>query len=769
VTNREFFVALQSAGTLADALTAVDEYTDVTNEASWVPVGNRENNRGTIEASGDPGRAVIERVTNGIDAVLEAEHVAHGGIPACKSPREAATSWLNVPPNGLSQMSQQERQRLAHRVTLTILPGDTKEARVLEVRDLGTGLTQEEIPRTILSLNESNKMQKHYLAGAYGQGGSATFAASTLTFIASRAAKSNEIAFTVVRFRDLPPEQYKTGHYVYLVAAGKVIATAVDDLEFPVGTLVRHFGYDLSGYDGALGPGSVYGLLNQTLFDPVMPVWLDNQVRKYRRVIKGSRNALNGAVDEGDERQSGPTLSHQMRMLYIPIGEYGRIGVEYWVLEAPTKTNRKPSAAYVNPARPILLTLNGQAQAELPSSLIRKDAELPYLTQRLVCHVDCNSLTPAALRQLFVSNREGARSGNLLQSIRNELINVLIHDDELTRLNDEARNATLKERDESDVMEARKIVAKMLRLHGVDVPEAGMSGAATQQEGAQKGEPRTGQHRKRKPLEPIELHEPPTRIKIVWSEDSEIPFYAEQRRYLRIETDAESSYHSATDPHASRINFIVSDGEVALRASSPLQGGRMRAVFDCLPSAKVDGRGTIRVELSRPGLPALSDEREFVVVNQPLPKPDEKKVTLPQINFVPVAITDEAWTTLEWPEDTNAIASSAIDEQGVHTVYYSTEFPAFKSRFSTFEKRSPDLAKSFEKRYGIWLVVHSLLYKHQQPERANTDNESEEAEEKQAETERSERIRVATLSAMIAAREMQLVEAGINLDSEDTA
>jgi hypothetical protein len=158
-----------------------------------------------------------------------------------------------------------------------------------------------------------------------------------------------------------------------------------------------------------------------------------------------------------------------------------------------------------------------------------------------------------------------------------------------------------------------------------------------------------------------------------------------------------------------------------------------------------------------------------VVVNQPLPKPDEKKVTLPQINFVPVSITDEAWTTLEWPEDTNAIASSAIDEQGVHTVYYSTEFPQFKSRFAAFEKKGPDLAKSFEKRYGIWLVVHSLLYKHQQPERADSSNESEEAEEKLAESERSERIRVATLSAMIAAREMQLVEAGINLDSEDTA
>ena len=33
---------------------------------------------------------------------------------------------------------------------------------------------------TILSLNESNKIQKHYLAGTYGQGGSSTFAFSSM-------------------------------------------------------------------------------------------------------------------------------------------------------------------------------------------------------------------------------------------------------------------------------------------------------------------------------------------------------------------------------------------------------------------------------------------------------------------------------------------------------------------------------------------------------------------------------------------------------------
>ncbi len=130
--------------------------------------------------------------------------------------------------------------------------------------------------------------------------------------------------------------------------------------EFPVGTEAKHFGYDLSNYDAPVGPSSVYGLLNRILFVPVLPVWLDNRIRNYRRVIKGPRNALNGAVDEGDETRRGPDLSHHIPIFYVPIADHGSIGIEYWVLDHPSSENKVPIAAFVNPSKPIVLTLNGQ-------------------------------------------------------------------------------------------------------------------------------------------------------------------------------------------------------------------------------------------------------------------------------------------------------------------------------------------------------------------------------------------------------------------------
>jgi hypothetical protein len=139
-----------------------------------IPLGNRENNRGQVEIGTDPGKGIVERITNGIDAVLELEHDRHNGRPECRSPREAAVSWLNVPSKGLFDLSPAKRRELASSVVVTVSDGDDKTHRTISVVDSGIGLKPEDMPSTILSLGESNKVEKLYLAGAFGQGGSST-------------------------------------------------------------------------------------------------------------------------------------------------------------------------------------------------------------------------------------------------------------------------------------------------------------------------------------------------------------------------------------------------------------------------------------------------------------------------------------------------------------------------------------------------------------------------------------------------------------------
>jgi hypothetical protein len=405
----ELLKQLIDAASIEEATTALFDI--VGPDPEWQPLG-RQNNRGAVEANADPGRSLVERVTNSIDGVLELEHLRHNGIPDCRSPREAAGAWLNVPEGGLAEMPQSKRQQLANRVVVRLFPGEGKERRIVEVRDRGVGIAPDKMESTILSLNETNKWTKHYLAGSYGQGGSSTFACSKLSLIVSRRYETKEIGYTIVQYLDLPADMYKTGHYVYLTIDGKIPRLNASDYDFDHGVLVRHFDYDLSQYGRTFAHGSPYGLLNEVLFDPVMPVWLEAKglYNWKRRVIKGSRSALRGAIDKNDERRASD-IEHHVDQFRTPISDFGRIGIEYWVLSAPTKKNRQPNSAYINPNRPIVLTINGQNHAQLRGSIIKKDAKLPFLAKRLVFHVECDSLTRDAKRSLFVSNREEARSG----------------------------------------------------------------------------------------------------------------------------------------------------------------------------------------------------------------------------------------------------------------------------------------------------------------------------------------------------------------------
>jgi len=750
--QRALFDALSSASTRGEVAVALSAFEAAhKGRTAWAAIGGKENNRGPIEISADPGRSLVERLTNGIDAILEAEYQQHRGTPDCRSPRQAAMAWLGIPDHGLYEMTPGQRQRVARRITIRVSLGEGRDARLVDIRDFGVGLTLEEMPQTILSLNESNKIRKYYLVGTYGQGGSSTFAISAYTFIASRKAGERRVGFTVVKFLDLPPEEYKTGHYVYLELEATIPAVELSESEFPAGTLVRHFGYDLTSYSSPVGPNSVYGLLNQVLFDPVIPIWLDSEVHRYRRVIKGSRNALNGAVDEGDENRRGPALDHNLPTFYVSLGDLDRVGFEYWVLERPTKANKRPSAAFVNPSRPIVLTLNGQNHAELRISIVRKEAALPYLSQRLVAHIDCDSLTPAAKRSLFASSREDARRGLVLQMIRKELVRILKSDDELARLNNEAREQGMRERDETAIREMRREVARLLRLQGIAIDQA----AGAQVGGEQQMSDRSSAPaRPRRQLQPIEVQEPPTYVRIVWGRDEPIGFYPGQRRYIRIETDANSAYHNPDSPGASRINIIAQD-PVALKGSTALRGGRLRAILDVPESMKVGAKGLLRVELSRPGLTTLWDQREIAVHEKPPARPGRVQLTLPPFEINSVAPDDERWVELGWPDNVETVASSAELENGTLVIYYSSAYPRYVAHLAKYEQRNAALALSFTKRYEVWLATHSLLYYRDREEAAAQQEAGDEDDSDIAEDrERKERCRMATLAALFAAREL---------------
>ncbi len=696
---------LLAADKLEEVRQLIDEFVQL--KAGWVvwrPVGDRKNNSGTIQAAGDPARSLIERVTNGIDAVIERAHQEHHGKPDCRTPREAVQAWFGVPAAGLHKLSDVARRKLAQNsVTLALTPGDGRAKRTVMVADKGLGLTAEQMPRTILSLNAENKIDKFYLAGAFGQGGSATFASSDYTLIASRSAKSaGTIAFTVVKLE--PPQGIKLGTYVYLTVSGNVPTTSdIPDAFGEFSTVVKHFGYDLDDYPSPLGPNSLYGRAQSTLFEPVLPFWFENKVHGYSRTIKGSRTALNGAKDEDEEERK---LSADSPLFFADLGEYGQIGIEYWVLEPSAKF--APNKAYVNGSKPIVLTINGQTHAEWSANILRKDAELMHLASRMVVHLDCNQLSFDAKRVLFVSNREESRKGLVQNLILQELLGALKADEKLAELEEQARLAGMKEKDENAEREVRKEVARMLRLFGFAASED--AGDKKSKDSKEKGP--GGENKKPRPKpEPIQLNEPPSFVELVG--DDPIEFYPGQRRYLRVRTDAHSKYHDSSDLTKSRFSFLVDGDEVKPSGSSELRDGHMRVIFAANPEAGVGSSGKLTVELRPPSRATLSSSIGYQIVDTPPAKPSGAKIDLPNIDCQPVESKEsEEWVSLGWPDDVTEVASDYFYEQAKDTlrIRYSTLFPRYKSVRDQLSGRDAALGASFFKRFEIWLITSVLIH-----------------------------------------------------------
>ena len=133
--------------------------------------------------------------------------------------------WFGIPGGRVFNIgTPAKRQPLADQITVTLLDGGRKRTPSVVIRDLGIGLTPKLVPTTILSLSGTNKINKSYLSGAYGQGGSTVLAFSrTGALFASRRqpdlldGQPDLVAVTFAKYEELDPAKNKNGRYAYLV------------------------------------------------------------------------------------------------------------------------------------------------------------------------------------------------------------------------------------------------------------------------------------------------------------------------------------------------------------------------------------------------------------------------------------------------------------------------------------------------------------------------------------------------------------------------
>jgi hypothetical protein len=284
----------------------------------WYPVGGRTGNQSNIKNAGTPENPIGERTVNAFEALIELERqkelLANPTAPAPTSPRDAVHRYFDLPP--LDEVPKQtELIRgmkparyvgfLAERITVSMKQQAKGKDYTVVIEDDGIGQRADRMHETLLSLGDSDKPDKPYLIGMFGQGGSSAFAASHYSWFLSRRApdlpdhKGGGVGWTIVR-QIMPPGRRGFVYWAYLAAhpdgrVPRLPEAAADAIGFGRGTKIGHVGYKFATSNQAY---YLYKSLNHLLFNPVLPYYVVTKKGGRRDRMPGNAYKLSDLPSE---------------------------------------------------------------------------------------------------------------------------------------------------------------------------------------------------------------------------------------------------------------------------------------------------------------------------------------------------------------------------------------------------------------------------------------------------------------------------------------
>ena len=731
---------LQQARTAED-IQKILQLASGTMGSSVVPVG-RENNIGTIRMASDPGLALIERVTNGIDSLLELAVLLHpGSIP--QTP-EAAARLLGVPNGGIQEMSDTERRSLAENLVVTLRESGVKRRPTVCIEDRGVGQHPSQFAKTLLSLNESNKVSKPYTMGTYGQGGSVTFGFSRYTLVLSRRhpdllepGQEDLVGWTVVYEEQTDPSKNILPRYVWVVGADgtpfTLPASLFPDLEH--GVRVTHVEYDVQSLQGPFTT-QMWQFLHAALFEPALPFIVtgdraNDPKRKdgtadTRVVIGNAARLANVAGARGD------IMLGAHDAYTIELGEgYGSVTAEYWALVRPEGSTSRGDAAdsYVVDANSaVSLTLHGQRQDAERRTWIKDRAKLPFLYKNIVVHINANNLLPLARRELFASTRERATESELRKTIYERIADLLRSSEDLKALNHEEKERLLKRSTAATNDKVRKRLGKFIKskLAGTAKPAGQGKGAGTgpntkggsfagggvtSATGGGGGGGGGGQAHRRN-IDDGQLPNVPTSIAFA---QGRVKVRQGHAAYVWVEIDAKNGYLPKHDDDLT----IEIDGAgihgLSLSSRSMLLGGKARWTFLATADAPL-GEYKVRVALQ-----TANGELTASMLVDVLPAPEEP--SQPKGGADEETGPDVRWITkAEWTEDFSAQIVGRVTQDDESTIIWVNRDYDLLAKTLASSSLTPDQVQVRADRYqfpvacGLWLQNHEVTNMADPPE-----------------------------------------------------
>lgn len=487
------------------------------NSKRWIALGGMPNNQSVVHAQqSTPAAALVEKFTNGLDAILLRRCKALGidprSIVAPNNMTKAVHSWFG----DLGDLPANEIRALAEESMVLYATG-SKARPSMSFYDAGEGQLPENFPTTFCSLiygseEGSYKGAVPFVQGRFNMGGTGVLPFCgddrKMQLIVSRVptdveGEPHEWGFTVFCFfpsRQSPSWKYLVGSDLQVMTAGvdplglvpKAGAKSGEvcaprERKVAAGTLIKMYDYKAPRSNVC---GELFRKLEEYLLRPMLPLRIVECRGEYKANVMGvtvwdrfSAWAARGKLEEGFEDGAGIQVK-------LSTGEVvpGEVRV-FKAAQGSTEDEEHPQTG-------LRALINGQSHARRDTQFFKgKAVDKEHIGGSMLVTLDCSDLGQSSRNALFMSNRETFREDPLLTELFKKVQKEL-HDHEglieldQKRYEEKIKNATSDDAGIEALEELLSTDPTLAELFGSMVHgkvaarthKAGVAGTGTQKE-----------------------------------------------------------------------------------------------------------------------------------------------------------------------------------------------------------------------------------------------------------------------------------------------
>lgn len=725
------------------------------SSAAWHPLGGNENNFGVIEnQQSSPVAALIEKITNSIDATL----MRHCYEASVDPKSEEAPRTMDEGIRRFFESSYQHWHllpaRKAQAESIQIVASGSTKHPCLLIYDDGEGQHPELFEQTFLSILRGNKNEIQFVQGKYNMGGTGAIVfcgKKRYQLVASkRYDGTGDFGFTLVRKHPLSEQESKTKKntwYEFLKIDGQIPRFPIDELDvglhnrkFKTGSLIKLFDYDLpAGTRGAL-PQEPRRAIDQFLFEPALPIYLVDSKDRYpnNNVLQidcfGLKRRLEGENKYVEKTFSISSDEHDIGHLKITCYVFkAKIGKQ---TVKETKDNIQRD--YFHDGMSVLFSLNGQVHGHYSSEFITLALKMQLLKHHLLIHVDCTGLNYNFRNELFMASRDRLKSGDETNILRKRVADIL-RKSELQEIYDQRKNAISVE--SGDAKDLLKAFSKNLPFNK-DLMRLLNQTFKIEQEGDQKKENHPpAKPRVQKAKDPFKPQRYPSFFRLKKGDgDQLITIPQGDEKTVSFLTDVEDGYFDRVeDPGDLKVSILQ-------RRANDTDGGTEKGPIDA-PGSLIDIRksspkeGTIRIGfgstkdlpvgeelevLATLGGPEDHECRFWLKVVDPAPKPKDTKhdeseepppMGLPEYVLVYKERGDDQVAVRTWEEignsgidmDWQVVMHPFVEEDQLKTVYINMDSSTLLNYKSRLANVGPEQVELSDKRFISSVYFHTIF------------------------------------------------------------